>query len=270
MLRRNLAIVAMAGAAMAVSARAGLINTVVDNTPGGATVDATVNGGEYVGTVSGGGTGFGGPVGGATMSVDSDANGIYIGLSSLGDYTGNSIRVYFDTKSGGYSELSDSSGFNDFGDFGRERLSRPASNGLTLPFAADYGWIISPAFTGFQAMFELTPGGNDSLDYAGLGVNTTSVGESPTNSTFEAFIPYANLGMTAGANVDFVLIYSNNNDQDNAFMSDEGFPFQTAGNPGNGPVTLANFHRLTTVPEPASVGLLGIAAAALLRRKGSR
>src|SRR5262245_13144622 len=111
MLRRNLAIAAVAGVTMAVSAQAGLINTVVDNTPGGATVDATVNGGEYVGTVSGGGTGFGGPVGGATMSVDSDASGIYIGLSSLGDYSGNSIRVYFNTQGGGYNTLSDASGF---------------------------------------------------------------------------------------------------------------------------------------------------------------
>jgi len=137
--------VAVAGAAMALSAHAGLVNTVTDNTPGGATADGTVNGGEYVGTVSGGGTGFGGPVGNGTLSVDSDADSIQLGFSSMGDISGNAIRIFFDTKAGGFA---DNSGFNDTADFGRERLSN-IGNPLTLPFHVDYGLIISTAFGGF-------------------------------------------------------------------------------------------------------------------------
>lgn len=253
---------------LAVPGFAGVIDTVVDTTPGGATVDANVGVGEYVGTVSGGGGGFGGPVGGATLSVDSDANGVYFGFSNLGDFSGNSIRIYLDTVAGGYNELSDGAGFNDFDDFGRERVSRPAADGLTLPFDADRGWIISDAFGGFQALFELQPGGNGSLNFAGNGVVADPVGSGPTNPTIELFVPYVDLGTTAGSTVDFVVIYANNNDQDSAFMSDEGFPFQVqGGNPGFGPVTLNDFHRIVTVPEPASLSLLAIGMLMLRRRR---
>jgi hypothetical protein len=256
------------------TAFAGVVNTVTDTTPTGATTDGTVNGGEYVGTVSGGGSGFGGPVGGATLSVDSDASGVYFGFSNLGNFGGNSIRVYFDTVAGGNTTLSDGAGFNDFADFGRERLSRPASNGLTLPFQADYGLIISDAFGGFQANFQLVPGGNNSLVPSNTGNIYTDpdVGDNGVESTVENFISYSNLGITPGSIVDFVVIYANNNDQDSAFMSDESFPFQIGGgNPGNGPVTLTDFHRLQTyVPEPGSIALLGIAGLGLLKRRRTR
>lgn len=251
------------------SAPAGLVDTVTDTSIAAPTVDGTVNGGEYVGTVSGGGGGFGGPIGGATLSVDSDASNMYLGLSGLGDYSGNSIRIYFDTQSGGFSELSDAAGFNDFADFGRERLSRPASNGLTLPFDADFGLIISPAFGGFYALFQLATGGNNSL--ISQPSTGTAVGENPTNSTFEISIPYSSLGgVTPGDAIDFVVIYGNNNDQDSAFLSNEGFPFQDpGGNYGNGPATINDFHRLVTVPEASAFVFGGVACALIaLRRRG--
>src|SRR5688572_26971753 len=196
---RRSAVLSLAAILTFVAAHAlgAVVNTVVDTTLTGANPDDTVNGGEYVGTVSGGGTGFGGPVGNGTLSVDTDAAGVYFGFSNMGDITGNSIRVYFDTQPGGFTTLSDSAGFNDFADFGRERVSRPASNGLTLPFAADYGWIISSAFSGFQSLFELQTGGNNSLVAKNTGNIGTAIGEGPSSSTYEFFLTYANLGITA-------------------------------------------------------------------------
>ena len=244
----------------------GVVNTVNSTSYKTPTVDGTVAANEYISSVSGGGSGFGGPVGNGLLDVAYDASGVYFGFHNMGDISGNSIRVYFDTKSGGYNNLSDASGFNDFGDFGRERLSRPASGGLTLPFDADYGWIISPAFGGFQALFQLVPGGNNSLNFSGFGVTGSAIGENPSNSTYEFFVPYVDIGTTQGSTIDFAVIYANNSDQDNAYMSDEGFPFQTGGNPGNGPATISNFHRIdTSIPEPASLGLLALAGIGLTR-----
>ncbi len=260
-----------AGALLIGISGAGASADVIDTVFGsgtGATVDGSVAGGEYAATVSGGGGGFGGPVGGATLSLDTSATGIHFALSGLGDYSGNSIRIYFDTRDGGFSDISSTGGFNDNGDFGREQLSRPARDGVTLPFAADYGWVISPAFGGFQALFELATGGAHSLIFAGNGVNTSPVGEFPTASTFEAFIPFADLGISAGDTVDFVLLYANNGGFGDAFLSDESFPFQFGSNPGHGPATVDDFHRfITTVPEPGSMALLGLGGLALLRRR---
>lgn len=253
---------AVAVIALVVSpALGGVVDTVVDTTPGGASVDANVNVGEYVGTVSGGGGGFGGPVGGGTLSVDSDASGIYMGFSNMGDISGNSIVVYFDVAAGGFA---DNSTINDNLDLGRSRISS-AANPLTYPFDADYGWVISPAFGGFQALFQLAAGGDNSLNFAGFGVVADPIGEFPSNPTYEFFVPYVDLGISAGDTVDFVVTYGNNNSP--AFMSDEGFPNQFVGNPGEGAVTLTDFHRLVTIPEPATAFILAIGAIAFIRRR---
>jgi len=102
------------------------------------------------------------------------------------------------------------------------------------------------------------PGGNGSLVAANTGNSATGPGSGPTASTFEIDILFSNLGLSAGDSVDFVVVYANNNDQDNAFMSDEGFPGPIAGgNPGNGPVTLTDYHRLGHRPrtrQPCAAG----------------
>jgi hypothetical protein len=182
--------------------------------------------------------------------------------------------MYFDTVAGGYSDLSSTGGFNESSDFGRSRLDRPASGGLTLPFQADYGMIISPAFGGFQALFQLVPGGDNSLIFTGNGIssagspNTSNpIGENPSNTSYEFLIPYADLGISAGSAVNFVVVYANNNDPSSAYLSNEGFPFQGSNdNLGSGPVTISNFDRIT-VPEPASIGLLSLVGLVGLRRK---
>lgn len=253
-------------ALIVVPAHAGLIDHVIDTTPGGPTVDGTVNVGEYVGTVSGGGGGFGGPIGNGTLSVDSDANGVYFGFSGLGDFSGNAIRIYLDSRSGGFNDLS-GSGISDFGDDLRGWLSRPAEQGLTLPFDADFGWLVSPYFGGATPLYELQAGGDNSFNEITSGVQTSSPGEFPTNPEIELFVEYSSLGMSAGDPLDFVVIYANQNNGDR-YMSDEGFPFQVqGGNPGQGPVTLNDYDRISTIPEPATIGLLAIGAIGFIRRR---
>jgi hypothetical protein len=235
-------------------ARAGLVSTVTVASPQTATLDATIGAGEYSGSFTAGGNGFGGPIGSSTLNVTNDGSKIYFGLTNLGDYSNNSIRIYIDSKAGGYSELSNAAGFNDFGDFGRERLSRPAKNGLVLPFAADYGWIFSPAFGGFQALFQLQPGGNNSLVFQ-PGGSSTPVGEYPTKSTVEFSVDFTSLGINPGDKFDMVLVYANNNDASSAYMSNEGIPFQfSGGNPGEGPVTMSDYVRVQTAVDSGTDG----------------
>lgn len=262
-------------AALALPASAGVVDTVVDTTAAGAFVNGSVAVGEYVGTVSGGGSGFGGPIGGGTVSVDSNANGVFFGFSGLGDFSGNAIRVYIDSVPGGISDLSSAGGFNDFGDFNRERFSRIAANGVTLPFDADSGFILASAFGGLGTGYQLTPGGNGSLTPYSVGATFSAVGEFPTLPEMEVFIPHADLGTTPGDTIDFVVTYANQNDASSAFLSDESFPFQFAGgNPGDGsagPIIFEDFHRLVTteqpIPEPASIALLAAGGLMIARRR---
>ena len=80
----------------------------------------------------------------------------HCGITSQND---NSMVVYFDTVAGGFS---DNSTIGDNADFGRGRVSS-AANPLTYPFQADYALVMSPAFGGFTALFQLQAGGANSL-----------------------------------------------------------------------------------------------------------
>jgi hypothetical protein len=251
---------ALVGGRTAIS---GLIDTVVDTTAAGAVLDGTISPGEYVGTVSGGGSGFGGPVGGATLGLNSDLANIYFGFSDLGDMSNNTMVIYFDSRAGGFA---DNAAFTQDGDFGRARASN-MGDPLTFPFLADYALVVSPAFGGFTALFEFVAGGDNGFIFQPS--SATPVGEFPSNSVIELAIPLSSLGTSSGADIDFVVTYGNN--ESPSFVSNESFPFQFGdNNPGNGAVTLVDFHRLTTVaiPEPNTfiLALFGLAAAGLVCR----
>lgn len=269
-LSKRIALASVVGMMVSGSAMAGLSATVNASNISTPTPDGSITPSDgYAGSFASGNSGFGGPFGQGKMHVANDLSKFYFGFSNMGDISGNAIRIYFDTKSGGTTQLSSAAGYNDNGDFGREMLSRPARDGLNLPFAADYGFIISPAFGGFSALFELTPGGGNSLTY-NPGSSGTAVGENPSNGSYEFSIDLSALGVSAGDNIDFVVVYANHGGFNDGFVSNESIPVQFGDNPGNGPVTVNDFARYAStsaIPEPAALSLLGVPALMLLRRR---
>src|SRR5437870_714192 len=87
------------------AASAALVTQRTDTDGAAATVDGAISTGEYgIGngySFTGGGAGFGGQLGPATMYLNSDAANLYIGFSGLGvPVDSNQYVVYFNTRAG--------------------------------------------------------------------------------------------------------------------------------------------------------------------------
>ena len=242
-------IVGISSLTWALPGRAGLITTVTDTTTVGATVDGSISPNEYGSgnsySFSGGGSGFGGPVGSGTLYLNSDLNNLYIGATLNGGIGSNIVTIYLDTKTGGF----DDSTMFDNGDSSRwvaTDLTRDVND--VFPFQADYALQFGNGFTNF---FELTGG---SLNY--IAPTSAGTGGNSGAGDREASVSLATIGITPGQKVDFFTTYIS----DTRFTSNEGIPaqpFSGGGNPGFGSaqVNWDNFDRFVTVPEP-STGVL--------------
>ena len=260
-------VVAAACAAVLVSAtfapraaRAVLISSQGDPTPNASTFadDGVISPGEYSASYTGGGGGFGGTVGAGTLYMDSDTNNVYLGFTP-GNNLNDNVVIHLDTKPGGFTDAT----MNDTADPSRNLLTN-LTRDVDDPFPAgvlpDYGVTIG----GFgEVSFELTGGSLNFLAFQG-----DQTGNSPALAR-EFAIPKASIGNPSA--IDFFVSYGS----DTNFMSNESIPvdaFNASGNPGfdnNGtllPVVHANNDRFL-LPEPGSLGLLGIAATRLLGRR---
>ena len=220
---------------------------------------------------AGGGAGFGGQLGPATMYMNSDPATLYIAFTGLG-VPGNEDQyiIYLNTKAGGFQpnglEMSDGINPNP-GDGGRRNTSILSLDGTeTVTFndgvakSPDYAIVFNnrvPGSGGFNAVFSLSPSGTahgtNPRTVAGLG-----------SSTVEFAIPLSVLGMTAGGTVDVCAVEISGT----GFLSNEGMPNPNLpSNPGfnGGTIVYSNFHRFVTSASTASGAMTSRVNATTLR-----
>lgn len=216
-----------------------------------------------------GATGFGGPLGQGSLSISEDGSGnVTFTLNNHGGFSGNDVVVYIDSVAGGFV---DNSLFGDNTDGGRTAVSatndgNPSKELISFPtgFAADYALEFENDT--FDGLFGLAAGGNNSLNYI------TGNGPSTTGGPYVVTFPLSDIGLTTGQGFNFVAdlistsAYGSNETIGPAIASDG----TTIGNnPGfNGTLTFTGSENFA-VPEPASIGLLGLAGLAMIRRRRS-
>jgi hypothetical protein len=237
------------------SASAALVTTHIDSSHvDGATVDGTIVSGEYVSySYTGGGTGFGGPLGNGTLYFESDATRLYVGASIVGGLGSNMIAIFLNTQAGGFA--NDSS-LSDLADGGRRVASKLTSNSQdNFSTMADY---VLEFGNGFTNVFRLKTG---SLDF--IAPTSAGSGGNSGAGSREASIPLSTLGITPGGNVDFFAVLIS----DTGFSSNEGIPNPNIGtNPGFGSPSMSvnwpDYHRFTTaaIPEPSAALAMPLAA----------
>ena len=221
-----------------------------------------------------GGTGFGGPIGGSTLTVTDGGATINFSLATSG-FGGNGLAIYLDTVAGGATSTSS---FTDNADGGRTVLSgNGGGNGksnaiFASGFGADYGISVEPdnggsgaAGNGFAGIFNLSTPANFGFVASG--------GLSPTASTTLNFsVNKSDVGLPAtGGGFKFVASLISTS----AYRSNETIGASTttgaagdAPNAGfNGTTTFSAFNTFGTVPEPTTLGVVAAAAIGVLRRR---
>lgn len=245
---------------------------ITDTTATGATNDGTVNVGEYVGSTEGINAGFGGVIGaGSFLSVDSDTSGglqFALQPSGTGDLNDRAV-IYIDSVAGG---VAGTSVLTDTGDGLRRMVSGSSPNGssdLTFApgFTADYAIGIE---SGFAGVFQIVAGGSHNFV---TSVNLNPTGDS-TAAAFEMNLLLSDIGLAVGDSFDYVATYANpfaGGAGDEFFRSDEfqGVASFGGGNPGSGAVVLGSgdFHTFNSIPEPASLALLGLGGLMMVGRR---
>jgi len=239
-------------------AHAALVTTRHDATISTPVVDGVISANEYGPgngySFSGGGAGFGGQLGVATMYMKSDAFYLYIGFSNLGIPTdGNQYLVYFHTRAGGYQPNGIE--MNDTSDGGRANVTRLSTDGAEyVTFyngstnAPDFALLFNNRTNGFQALFDLKGAGTNHLV---IPRTASSLGASQ----IEFRVALASLSVTNGGTIDFAGLEISST----GFLSNEGLPNPNlGGNPGfnNGNTTIfPDFHRFIAA-TPGTSGVM--------------
>ena len=190
------------------------------------TLNAQVN---YSGN---GNTGFGGPVGNASINIDDDGTTITVNFTKGAGGFNDTMVMYIANGSSGRSNIDGS--VNDTADSNRRAISNNGSGDISFPagFEATHGIAIN---TGFGGLWEIPSSG--SIGDNGLNF-IDSVG-NPTLNTDASFLfsfDWSEIGLTNLDNFDFVITYGNPNDGgSNMFSSDEAIGDGVGGgNPGTG------------------------------------
>jgi glucose/arabinose dehydrogenase/mono/diheme cytochrome c family protein len=204
---------------------------------------------------SGGGAGFGGQLGAATMYMKSDAFYMYIGFSNLGIPTdGNQYLVYFHTRAGGYQP--DGVEMNDTSDGGRANVTRLSTDGVEyvtffngITNAPDFALLFNNRTNGFQTLFDLKGAGTNHLV---IPRSASSLGASQ----IEFRIDLASLSVTNGGTIDFTGLEISGD----GYLSNEGIPnpnLTTNAGYNGGTIVYSNFHRFETAMPATSGAMTG-------------
>ena len=229
-----------------------------------------------------GGINFGGPFGTGNLEITDSADGTGLdfvfnrGALDTSELF-NTAVIYLDTVAGGFT---DTTSFNDRQDGIRRAISGAGfGDGDPTPetradlffspgFGADFAIGFNAGFAGLWALDDV----NNFTFVADLGL---PAGSTSASASFPFSADYDDLGLSLGDTFEFVATYINSG---NAFRSDEAIGDgivppnpgndQFPGTPGGSTRTYTAARSYTTVPEPASLGLVAAGAALMLRRRG--
>ena len=204
-----------------------------------------------------GNSGFGGPIGLGSLTLTDDGTTVS-GTVNKGPNGFNDVLViYLDSVAGGFA---DTSGFGDANDGLRKSISGfdGGVNRSTMTFASgfspDYAIALGPASDNFGGLWQLFNGGGNSLGYVNsVNLNPTGNNSSPTY-TFSFSL--ADIGLTAGQSFKLFGTYTSNS----GYRSDEAVAGNDSGSQGWNPFLQTAYGSYTTVPEPATGALFGLAA----------
>ena len=243
-----------------VCAQAALVSLQADADLSSPAVDGVISLDEYGAgnqfSYAGGGSGFGGELGSATLYMKSDVTNLYIAFANIRtNNNGNQYILYLHTRGGGFQTSNGE--MTDFADQGRRNASVLSTSGVESVTFEESGISNKPDFAlcfnnratnGFNAPFELRGAG-----FSHVVLPRTVAGFGTT--TIEFRIPRGALGLAVSGSVDFAAFEIS----DTAFLSNEGIPDPgVAGNIGFGVGTtniFRDFHRFTLTSLAPGNGL---------------
>jgi hypothetical protein len=223
-----------------------------------------------------GNSGFGGPIGGGSLTLSDDGATLSGTIIKGPNGFNDALVLYIESGAGGFA---DTSGFADGADGLRRAISGFDGGGnrslLTfLPgFLPNYAIALGPADDNFGGLWQLANGGNNSLVF----VNSVNLNPVGTNSspTYSFSIDLAQLGITHNSGATFGIFGTYVSDS--GFRSDEALPGNDAGSQGWNPfvqTASATYTTMgpasTTAPEPSTLLLTILGAVGVRLAQRSR
>lgn len=196
------------------------------------TIFAQVN---YTGNTN---TGFGGPIGNATMSINDDGTTITATFTKGGGDFNDTMVMYIANGTTGRNVIDGN--VNDTADANRRAISNTGSGDINFPsgFEATHAIAINTGFGGIWSIPNTGSIGSNGLTF----VDAVGQPSSNTAASFTFTFDWSEIGLVNTDKFDFIIIYGNPNDGgSNMFSSDEAFGDGIgSGNPGFASMTFTD------------------------------